>query len=381
MSSSIILETKYYLLPAYITGRNDWEIGTFGTDIHTFINLENYINTNGFIHPSIASRFLIQLAYGIGKLHSCGIIMSVLEMSDIMIDITNQNIYCIYLKNPCAIIYDPLFRKKALVKDKRSQSVYRAPECKDSICYDGFPADVYALGIIFYKMIFGSYPEYDSFSGIKSSIESLYLCGDVSPEIVAMITLMLEPNPLIRPSIVNILNVKWVNKIRQVINVTMPCPCMTFPYFYCKQEYLITHVPPFNQPKHFIFTQQTHDIEANYSNALATTQINIDKSLELYKSCKTFKTEVELEEKIFIGNVNKYLELVQYDVCMEDITSLKNKIDSDKIKIFLMKNVLSIKIQEVKQSHENVQVVSKYEIMCNWYVIFNRFHGHSYVLL
>ena len=378
MSSSMILETKYYLVSTYSNGFYDWKINT-PTNMYT--NLENYINTHGFIHHRIASQLFIQLASAIGKLHSCGIIMSVFELGDIYIDLVNQRVSSIYLHKPCAIIYDPDFQNKAFIKDKRDTSIYAAPECKNEHGYDGFPADIYALGIIFYKMIFGNILTYDTLSGIKSHIHNLVSCGKVPPDIVAMITLMLDTEPLVRPSIINILNIGWVNNIMSTEHILMPYPRMTFPYFYCKQEYLITHVPPFNQPKHFAFTKYTHDIEANYSNALISTPIVIDKSMELYKSCKTLKTEFELAEKIFIENVNKYLELVKYDVCIEDTTSLGNKIDSDKINILLMKNMLSIKITEVKQSYESMQTVRKYEMMCNWIVIFNRFHGHSYVLV
>lgn len=378
MSSSMILDSKYYLVPTHINGFYDWEINT---PINMYTNLENYINTRGEIHHRIASKLFIQLASAIGKLHSCGIVMSVFEMGDIYIDLMNQRVSNIYLHKPRAIIYDPVFTNKAHIKDKRTPSIYAAPECKNEHGYDGFPADIYALGIIFYKMIFGNIITYDTVSEIKSHIHNLVSCGKAPPEIVAMITIMIDPEPLVRPSIISILNVDWVNKIMTKNYILMPHPCMTFPYFYCKQEYLITHIPPFNQPKKFTFTQQTHEIEANYSNAVMSTPIVNDKSLKLYESYKTFKTECELAEKILIENVNKYLELVQYDACIQDTTSLRNTIDSDKIQIFLMSNLLSIKIKEVDQAYDNLLSMRNYERMCNLCVIFNRFHGNGYFLV
>ena len=55
-------------------------------------------------------------------------------------------------------VIDPDFQNKAFIKDKRDTSIYAAPECKNEHGYDGFPADIYALGIIFYRLLVSKHP-------------------------------------------------------------------------------------------------------------------------------------------------------------------------------------------------------------------------------
>jgi serine/threonine protein kinase len=378
MSSSVMPISNYYLTPPYINGYHDWEIYTLPT---MPTNLENYIDTVGNINSIIASKFFFQLASAIGKLHSCGIIMAVLEMKDICIDIATKDITSIYLNSPCAIIYDPQFKKKAWVRKKRSMGVYAAPECKNEVGYDGFPADVYALGIIFYKMIVGCYPEYDSSSGIESSIKNLVSHANAPPHIIAMITLMLDTNPLVRPSIVNILNVKWVNDFMQEARVPIPVQCMTFPYFYCKPEYFMTDVPPYNKQKHFTFIPKTHEIEDNYSSAKQSMISAIENSLEFCKSYKKLKTECELAEKILTENVYKYLQFIQFDSYFKESTDLKSKIEYDRTQIVLMKHLISIRVKELDQVYNNICELRKYELICHWIVIFNRVNVRGYIFI
>jgi serine/threonine protein kinase len=370
MSSSVMPISNYYLIPPYINGTHDWEIYTLPS---MPTNLENYVDALGNVSYTIASKLFFQLASAIGKLHSCGIIMAVLEMKDIHIDIVTKEITSIYLNSPCAIIYDPLFKKKAWVRNKRSMSVYAAPECKNEIGYDGFSADVYALGIIFYKMIVGTYPEYDSSSGILHAV--------APPHIVAMITLMLDNNPLVRPSIVNILNIKWVNDFMQEARVPIPVECMTFPYFYCKPDYFITDVPPYNKPKHFTFSPKTHEIEDNYSSAKLSMISAIEKSLEFCKSYKKLKTECELAEKILTENVDKYLQFIQFDSYFKEYKELGSKIEYDRTQIILMKHLISIRIRELDQVYNNICELRKYELMCHWIVIFNRVNVRGYIFI
>jgi serine/threonine protein kinase len=307
--------------------------------------------------------------------------MAILEMKDIHIDIATKDITSIYLNSPCAIIYNPQIKKKAWVRNKRSMCVYAAPECKNDTGYDGFPADVYALGIIFYKMIVGSYPEYDSSSGIKLSIDNLFLHAVVPSEIAAMISLMLDTNPLVRPSIVDILNVKWVNEFMQVARVPMPVECMTFPYFYCKPEYFMTDVPPYNKPKHFTFSPKTHETEDNYSRAKLSMTNAIEKSLEFCKSYKNTKTECELAEKILAENIDKYLQFIQFDSYYKESTELISKIQYDRTQMVLMKHLTSIRIRELDQVYNNICELRKYELICHWLVIFNRVNVRGYIFI
>ncbi len=351
MSAQQLFENKYYLIPPYISGRIDWGINKISNINNSMcVNIENYVNTYGGINVSIASKLFVQLASGIGKLHSAGIIMAVLEMSDIYLDIPNKNIMGIYLNDPCAVIYDPLFINKGMVKNKRKMSIYSAPECIKDTNYDGFAADVYTLGIIFYKIVYGHFPE------SQSSVQNLEYCSKTNANIYALISLMLDTNPLVRPSLVNILNINWLNSFIKGSYVKIPHPCMTVPYFYCKTS-------------SFNYSQQTHEIEANYSSAIISTSVNIEKTGTVYESFKKLKNDLFDTEKILIDNVYKYFEL---DETNEDIVLFRNIIDATKTQIYLISQLLSVKLKELKDARENIISARNYEMLSNWIVIFDR---------
>jgi hypothetical protein len=108
---------------------------------------------------------------------------------------------------------------------------------------------------------------------------------------------------------------------------------------------------------------------------------SIEKSMEFCKSYKTLKSECDLAEKILTENVDKYLQFIQFDSYFKEFTALISKIEYDRTQIVLMKQLISIRIGELDKVYNNICELRKYELICNWIVIFNRVNVRGYIFI
>lgn len=92
---------------------------------------------------------------------------------------------------------------------------YAAPEVISGKAYSGYEVDIWSTGVILYAMVCGSLPfDEDSTSLLFSKIkEGFYLMPDfISDEVKDLINRMLQPNPVKRISIKDIMQHPWYKK-------------------------------------------------------------------------------------------------------------------------------------------------------------------------
>uniref|UniRef100_A0A915PNZ3 Protein kinase domain-containing protein n=1 Tax=Setaria digitata TaxID=48799 RepID=A0A915PNZ3_9BILA len=122
---------------------SNWQYGTLHSKVQT-----------GKVKLSESEAFSLfsKIVRGIAFCHACGIVVR-----DVKLRKTELRLRDIFDVFVCENIKDDRLR------DRHSCPAYVAPEIlKDSLEYAGRPADIWALGVLFYVLLFGSYPFNDA---------------------------------------------------------------------------------------------------------------------------------------------------------------------------------------------------------------------------
>ena len=84
---------------------------------------------------------------------------------------------------------------------------YACPEILFQRCYDPVAADIWAVGVTLYKMVYGHLP----FKRSRDYLSSLKIDSSVSSDCNDVLAILLHPNPLMRPlAMADVLNCLWV---------------------------------------------------------------------------------------------------------------------------------------------------------------------------
>lgn len=103
---------------------------------------------------------------------------------------------------------------------------YSAPECLCRVKYDGSKADIWSMGIILYSMVTGEFPwNITNTSMMLRQIlkASFYIPEYLSPEIVDLLSNILQPHPSKRYSISDIRNHVWMKQYFPQVNQIHEC--------------------------------------------------------------------------------------------------------------------------------------------------------------
>ena len=172
-----------------------------------------------------ALNIFLQITSAVAHCHSLGIIINDLSTSKIFFtDTDNRKIIfadLIFAK----IIKNDLFLNpgKALVSEKSTRYVYTSPETFKCNAIDGLASNVYALGVILFRMIFGHFP---IISNDKKEMVSMIVTGNINwskqipKPIEDLLKSMLNLNPLERPSAVSIINLEFLQNIVNTLDIS-----------------------------------------------------------------------------------------------------------------------------------------------------------------
>ena len=164
-------------------------------------DLEKYIDDKTFLSESEARDLISQIVDGVFYLHSNGIIHRDLKPANVFLNTKNGKPEC--------IVADFGFAKQSdLFQTRLGSPITMAPEILRITSGDHYDhkADIYSIGAIFHKMLFGKFP-YETQQGLDNigkyplKIEKSYC---LSESCLSFLECCLQMNPTSRPSIVEL---------------------------------------------------------------------------------------------------------------------------------------------------------------------------------
>lgn len=171
-------------------------------------NLQNYLNHyNNIIRLSEVRDILVSLANALKYLHSKGVSHRDIKLENILI---KQNGIVKLIDFGFAVVNE---NRDALLDNYCGTPAYMSPEIVERKLYDGHKADMWALGVLMYRIVSGKFPftesaEIDLYSAIISC--EARICSSVPQKLRSLILRLLEKNPVNRPSADEILADEWV---------------------------------------------------------------------------------------------------------------------------------------------------------------------------
>ncbi|KAF7679656.1 CBL-interacting serine/threonine-protein kinase 24 [Astathelohania contejeani] len=177
-----------------------------------------YIQSDDLLIRPLINGYFKQLILGISYLHNKGIVHNSLSTGNILID-SNGNLVIMGLEN-AEIIKITGECKFDWSYKRHGPHDFIAPELYKDIFYDGRSGDVWRCGIIFFYMLFRSFPwkqavtcdeKYNMWIKLNYNHE-IYL-NNINIEIKWIFKRMLDPNPATRIIINDIKKLSWFKKI------------------------------------------------------------------------------------------------------------------------------------------------------------------------
>ncbi|OZC08536.1 hypothetical protein X798_04470 [Onchocerca flexuosa] len=196
-----------------------------GTEVCTDNNGQRFMFSNwqyGTLHSKVqagkvklseseAFSLFSKIVRGIAFCHACGIVVRDVKLRKFVFTDKQMQVFFVCSKTQLRLrdIFDVFVCediKDDRLRDRHSCPAYVAPEIlKDSPEYAGRPADIWALGVLFYVLLFGSYPFNDTtpqrlFYRILKAKFSIPSQISVSQTARALIFGMLRKEPSERPT-------------------------------------------------------------------------------------------------------------------------------------------------------------------------------------
>ena len=106
--------------------------------------------------------------------------------------------------------------KDELLKDCCGTPAYIAPEVLEADPYDGYMADMWSVGIVLYTMLYGKFPfRAKEENELKEKIldGNFELDESISLEARSLISRLLNQIPVLRPSIEEVFEDRWMTNI------------------------------------------------------------------------------------------------------------------------------------------------------------------------
>ncbi|GFS27066.1 serine/threonine protein kinase [Elysia marginata] len=164
------------------------------------------LSEHGKLHPSVARRYISQVAQAVEHLHTRNFVHNDIKLSNIFIDGADQAILgdpglALMLENNC---------QTSTASKIRGTKVYWPPErvmAARNDQLDPLKADVYAIGVVFWLLVSSDVPEKG-----KNYLHSALTSTDVflSYDHWMILKHLLEPNPAKRPAISEVIKMLQV---------------------------------------------------------------------------------------------------------------------------------------------------------------------------
>ena len=150
-------------------------------------------------------KIFYKICQGVRELHQSGIAHLDIKPENILLDSNRNFPICdfgsVFLLNDRSIYSKPKERKQFSCTGLRFRGTqqYSAPEVENNE-FNPFQADIYSIGAILYVLLHQIFP---------ARGESLVLSADISQNCSKLISSLMNENPLLRPTIEEVINHPW----------------------------------------------------------------------------------------------------------------------------------------------------------------------------
>ncbi|ORY02423.1 kinase-like protein [Basidiobolus meristosporus CBS 931.73] len=176
------------------------------------------------VDEKMAARYFVQIVHAISHMHSLGIAHRDIKLENICI--TEKNSVKL-IDFGCAFVFRSpasIEKRIRLATTTCGSEAYIAPELHSRSPYDPRKSDIWSIAVVYLAMILRSFPwsmaksfDYGYKMFLKHRDNPRYF-NRIPKSAVPIIQRMLDPNPVTRASISDILNDSWVKSIRLDVN-------------------------------------------------------------------------------------------------------------------------------------------------------------------
>jgi serine/threonine protein kinase len=180
-------------------------IRSLGDDLHSYVRDEKKLSED------IAKKLFFQLVLAVNHCHSHRIVLRDMKLGKIFfIDEAKTEIIIGDLDGAQEIPHN-----NPLLCDQKGSPAYVSPEVLACQPYNGFAADVWALGVILFVMLTGTYPFQDSrpanlFQKIQQASAAVKFPPFISDGARELIRKLLSRDPQMRPTTQHLLSEAWL---------------------------------------------------------------------------------------------------------------------------------------------------------------------------
>jgi serine/threonine-protein kinase 40 len=158
-------------------------------------NLQYYVIKEKKLGESEAIQIFYNVVQIVERLHQQNIVHRDLKLGNIVL---NKETREVFLSNFC--LGKHLSTENDVLRDQRGSPAYISPDVISGKPYLGKPSDMWALGVVFYTMLYGQFPFYDQspselFRKIKSAEFHIPVENNVSQMSIELIQSLLTLNP------------------------------------------------------------------------------------------------------------------------------------------------------------------------------------------
>ena len=169
-------------------------------------DLLNYVKKKHHLAESEARKIFKQIVFGLGHIHSRGVLHRDIKLDNILLD-TDFHVKI------CDFGVSKIITRSEIIREQCGTPAYIAPEIIVNKGYKGFYIDHWSLGIVLYAILCGSIPfKASNMDELLKVIKTTHITfpASISEEAKDLIKHLLVINPKDRLSIPGILNHPWL---------------------------------------------------------------------------------------------------------------------------------------------------------------------------
>jgi serine/threonine protein kinase len=177
-------------------------------------NLQTLLSTRGTMPLGLACLMLVQITAAVAHCHTHRIVLRDITIGHVFFAEPNcQRAFLGDLSKSKIVPPNPEHPGKAWLTDKVGTPKYVAQEVLTQQEYDGFAADIYSLGILFFVTIIGRFP-FSAYTpaGLYQQIVhgNVEWPAGIPPQILTLLQRMMDRNPNTRITANQILSLPWL---------------------------------------------------------------------------------------------------------------------------------------------------------------------------